>query len=313
MRLMNHHMLPGSAFTNALKGSCFRLPLPTIEDQEWAQEPPVLSFSEEEEARGQELLREMGIPEGAWFVCFHARDSAYLTKRVPNRDLSLTDCRNCSIENYVAAMRYIVSCGGYAVRVGAVVSERMPDPDDSRIIDYASDYRSDFGDIYLLAKCKFFVGSNSGLYSVPVMFNVPIVDANNFVMPIIPPDGPAEYEPVEFRAFNRRDMFLPKPVFSAEKARLLTLREVLESKVRYFDVSHKFEECGLEALENSSDDILLVTKEMNDRLDGHFAYTDEDETLQTRLRYLARADPKNFAHLPRIGADFLRSHRKELD
>lgn len=309
-RLMNHNMTPRAVFTNKFKGSRFvyRLPLPTIEDHKWAETDPVLSFTDAEEARGKDLLKEMGIPEGAWFVCFHARDSGYLKQAVPSRDLSITDCRNCSSINYIPAMKYITSRGGYAVRVGAAVAERLPSLDDPQIIDYASDYRSDFGDIWLLAKCKFLMGCNSGITSVPLMFNVPVVDANSIVMQINPPN-----EHVEYRALGRRDIFLPKLIYSREKDRVLTFREIFESEVRYFDNARQFEKWGLEPLENSPEDILAVTKEMNERLDGRFTYTDEDEALQMRFRSLVHTDPGNCGHLPRVGAKFLTAHRDLLD
>lgn len=42
-----------------------------------------LSFTGEEERLGRVALRELGIPAGTPFVCFHARDSAYLDTVLP--------------------------------------------------------------------------------------------------------------------------------------------------------------------------------------------------------------------------------------
>src|SRR3989344_3905964 len=42
--------------------------------------PTTISFTKEEEERGKKLLRKMGIKEGGWFVCIHARDTAYMSK-----------------------------------------------------------------------------------------------------------------------------------------------------------------------------------------------------------------------------------------
>ena len=38
------------------------------------------------EALGRELLCQLGIPEEKPFICFHARDSAYLNSIFPERD-----------------------------------------------------------------------------------------------------------------------------------------------------------------------------------------------------------------------------------
>ena len=45
------------------------------------------------------------------------------------------------------------------------------------IIDYATRYQSDFGDIYMSARCKFFLGSEGGLITIPWIFNVPVAYA----------------------------------------------------------------------------------------------------------------------------------------
>ena len=52
---------------------------------------------------------------------------------------------------------------------------------------------------------------------------------------------------------------------------------------------------------------------MNDRLDGRLTYTDEDEDLQDRIRSLAQARPENSNSLARVGAEFLRVRRDELE
>jgi hypothetical protein len=46
---------------------------------------PALSFTEDEEARGRDALRAMGLdPETDWFVCLFARDPVYLKNLLPD-------------------------------------------------------------------------------------------------------------------------------------------------------------------------------------------------------------------------------------
>ena len=76
-----------------------------------------LKFTPEENAKGIELLREMGITQVDWFVCFQSRDSKYLQKNGRDlygfqRDFSYHDYRDCSIKNFILAAEYIASKGG---------------------------------------------------------------------------------------------------------------------------------------------------------------------------------------------------------
>ena len=50
-----------------------------------------LHFSDQEEQYGLEQLQKMGIPKNMPFICFHARDSAYLDQLEPDRDQSYHD------------------------------------------------------------------------------------------------------------------------------------------------------------------------------------------------------------------------------
>lgn len=62
--------------------------------------------------------------------------------------------------------------------MGSKVQKKLTNIDNPKIIDYATKYRSDFADIYLSAKCKFFVGCSAGILCVPYIFHVPVIQAN---------------------------------------------------------------------------------------------------------------------------------------
>ena len=258
-----------------------------------------MSFTQSEEARGEKLLAEIGVPVGAWFVCFHARDPAYLQELSRERDWSYNDFRDCQISNYIEAMKYVSSCGGYAIRVGNVVSEKLPNVNAPRIIDYAMEHRTDFGDIYLSAKCKFYVGCSSGLWIVPLMFNVPVVLANT--------------SPFKFTPFGQRDLFLPKPLWSVQQKRFLTFYEILNSEVCNFERSEQYEKFGVQVLENSAGEILAVTREMNERLDECFRSTDAEEAAQRKFRSLLQPHHTNYGTPARMGAEYLVTHPHFLD
>ncbi len=62
--------------------------------------------------------------------------------------------------------------------MGAVIKEKIAAA-NPRIIDYAgSGRRTDFLDVYLGAKCDFFICSETGISIVPEMFRRPAVYTN---------------------------------------------------------------------------------------------------------------------------------------
>ena len=288
--LVNSRPLRGSPFVE-------RLPWEQDEYPELNSGHPVLSFTESEEREGKALLSGMGISEDAWFVCFHARDDGYWLQYQPETNYSTrTSFRNCSIENFIDAMKYIVSCGGYAVRVGAGVEQPLPDLGDPHIVDYASNHQTDFGDIYLLAKCKFLVGNNSGLYLISSVFNVPTAVTNTVPISQVP--------------LRHDDLFIPKIIWWPTEKRVLTFPEILSSDIGDYWLNEKYDNAGLEPLQNSKEEVLAITKEMNQRLDGTFDSTEQDEQLQEQFQALLRPGHRGYGSPARLAATYLRAHQE---
>jgi len=255
----------------------------------------ILTFSETEEKQGRKLLKKMGIGETDWFICFHSRDAVYLEKEGKKSiDWSHHDFRDCEIDNYLGAADYITSSGGHAIRMGYHVKKELPANLNNKIIDYSTKYRNDFGDIFLPAKCKFFLGNTTGLLLVPTIFQIPIALANS-----IP------YDNTPLRA---GDIYIPKKIWSIKENRFLTFKEIFDSEIANYCESIQFEKAGLRIVENSSEEILDLAIEMNERLDGTWISTKEDEELQMKFKSLFRPHHKFFNSPARIGAAFLRKN-----
>lgn len=263
---------------------------------------PDLVFTPSEEEEGRKLLQKMGIDDNSWFICFHNRDPAFSYSYVG-------DYRNCDIKNYLETAKYISSCGGFAVRMGHTVSAELPDLKDPRIIDYACHYRTDFGDIFLAAKCKFFLGSSAGLVVVPAIFNTPVAAAN-FI-----PFG---------TTWRTGDLFIPMKIWSVEENRLLSFREYIEfaGDIRGGDIRdgidsniyahNKIATGKYRVIENTPEEIRDLAREMNDRLDGTYVTTEEDEELQKKFQSLLYPDDFFYGTPARIGAKFLRENKELL-
>ena len=220
----------------------------------------VLEFMPREHERGKALLKEMGLGDGDWFVCFQARDSSYHDKRI-GRDPS--GHRNTEIGTFLEAAKMIADRGGFAIRMGAAVSEPLPRDLDPRIIDYAVKHRSDFGDIYLLGNCRFFVASMTGMSSVPSLFGVPSALTNQ--VPLVP------------NPCGRNSLFIPKLLKDKGTGELATFKthfELIGSAALFNTSSHiwfggeTFENERYTLIDNDSAEIADLCRDMFDLLDG---------------------------------------------
>ena len=126
--------------------------------------PPHLAFTEREEEYGYGVLKRMGIPHGAKWVCLIVRDAAYLP------DLAYHAFRDCDVETYREACELLASRGYYVIRMGAKVAKPISFA-SPRIIDYATNgMRIDFMDAYLGAKCEFCISTGCGFDAIPYVF-----------------------------------------------------------------------------------------------------------------------------------------------
>lgn len=267
----------------------------------WDEGTPQLEFTEEERRRGRALLRSMGVPDGAPYVCIHDRDRSYLEKTqpygFPAAGWSHHDYRDCRIENFLPAAEYLANLGYWVIRMGAVV-ERPMSAGNPKIIDYATKYRSDFGDIYIPATCRFFVGNTAGLFLVPTSFNIPVVWTNA--------------TPLGMPGFSARDIFIPKKYRRIQDGRPLTFSEIFEMGADMWAWSRDYELAGIQPIENTAEEILAAAREMQSRLDGTWTPPDGDEERQTRFRGYFRPGHRMHGYTSRVGAEFLKKNAELL-
>ena len=267
----------------------------------WNCAGPQMSFTPDEHRQGERILRSLGIVPGEPFVCFCSRDRAYLetVHNYRTRDQwSYHDYRDCDINNYLPAAEFLATQGLWALRMGAVV-EKPIKSSQPRVIDYATKFRSDFADVYLMAHCKFFIGSTAGNLCLSNAFNVPCALAN--------------IVPLGYISVSPKDLFIPKKYRHAESRRFLTFREVIGLGADRWLHTEQFTAAGIEAIENTADEILALAIEMDERLKGTWRTTDEDEELQRRFWSLFSPGHMSSNCPARIGADFLRQNRGLLE
>ncbi len=265
----------------------------------YEKEPSHLFFTFEEEKRGCMELQKMGIQETSKFVCFHARDSCYLGNAYQNDDWSYHNYRDSNIDNYIPAMDDLVKRGYYTFRMGALVNKSIRS-ENQGIIDYAKKYRTDFLDIFLSAKCDFFVSSCTGIGEVPRLFRKPMVLVNSI---------PLEYT----HSWGSKFIIIFKKLWLKKERRFMTFREIIESGAGRFYRTQQYEQAGIEVVENTPEEIRDVAVEMDERLKGTWQTTEEDEELQQRFWSLFKSSDLHGVIKARIGRDFLRQNKDLLE
>jgi putative glycosyltransferase (TIGR04372 family) len=285
-------------------GSKHLIPTPNVDRDVYGlldRTPPHISFSAQEQDLGEAGLHRLGVPKGATFICVAARDQAYLNSLTihPGLDLSYQEYRNADITNYIPALVELTRRGHFVVRMGQVVAEALK-TDNPKIIDYAtSSLRSEFLDIYLSAKCQFFISVGTGIDCVPMLFRRPTMFVNSV---------PVEYG----RLFESSHLFIPKKHWLRSESRFMTMREILSSGAGRYLRTQQFDAAGIELIENSPDEIRDLSVEMDDRVNGRWKTDQDDEELQRKFWSLFTVSELNAVFRARIGTAFLREHRDWL-
>jgi putative glycosyltransferase (TIGR04372 family) len=273
----------------------------TNEYKEFAQVPAQISFSPEQERRGQDALRAMGIGPDDWFVCFHARDPAYLKDYRKNS--AYHDFRDSDILNCIAAMRRVTARGGFAIRMGAIVEKELGNLNDPKIVDYATRWRDDFLDVYLCAKSKFFIGNTSGLFHIAKAFGVPYAMANLI--------GYLHMSP------QPNSLFMPKLLRGTESNALLTFPEMASlglfdaAKGLYAYFTDYYFKNALEPIENSSDEMADLTDDMFDLAEGRNPPPDI-VVLQNKFKDLYFGQSSDRDDAGNLAPSFLKRHEAIL-
>ena len=224
------------------------------------QAPPTVAFTPEEVDKGRALLKSMGIGDDDWYVCIHARDSNYFHNWRPQHSAhwASSTLRNNDIATYGEVALDIADKGGFAVRLGYMPETPMETGGNPRIIDYATHHRSDFGDIFLPSRCRFYIGSNSGMLMTAEAFNIPVAIAN--------------MTPLCGVAYSEQDLFIPTLFQDINTNEFVPYWEL--HKLGFFDpgITAKFKDLcerhGVRQINNTAEEIRDLGRDMVDKING---------------------------------------------
>ena len=265
---------------------------------------PHLSFTEEELEHGREVTKKLGIKPNDKWICIHNRDSLYLNHNFPNQwpkgagSWAYHDHRNFSVESFKLASEFFAAKGFFVLRMGQVVEEKFNN-NNPKIIDYANTkFRSDFMDIYLLSKCEFLLGGDSGIHLVPFVFNRPVYGIN-YTLSLL-----WQVHKLYLQ------LFIFKRINNLETGKLLTAKEILKSDFAhsYSDLSVKY---NMQTINNNEEDIKCLTSEIDRQIKGEEIFDKEDLKINDEFWkiYEKFSDKKIIGPLkPKISPSFLRNN-----
>ncbi len=253
---------------------------------------PLLKLTEDDRRFGEEGLRRLGVPEGAWYVCLHVREPSF--HKDWNQRHPAT--RDADIKTYSEAIKAVTDLGGWVIRMGDATMQPLPPME--RTVDYAhSELKSERMDVFLCGSARFFIGTNSGLGQVPQLFGVPCVLTN--------------WTPMRIPNWYGRDLWIPKLCYDEKKTRYVSFREMLAGGLGYWHFRNLFDAASIRVIDNTPEELASVTRQMLARLDDASAQSPEDAARIARFNKLVETTGNYVG--AEIGASFLRAHEDLLD
>lgn len=241
--------------------------------------------------QGYEALKNFGFSRDNWFVALHVREPGFHSKW----HKSHPGTRNANIETYSKAIDLILKAGGWVIRLGDPSMKRLHEQE--RVIDYAhSSIKSEAIDVFLCARAKFFIGTNSGLGLVPPIFGVRCALTN--------------WSPIGLPQWYPEDIFLPKQIRNRSNGKLLTLTEQFSTPVGWQQFDRYFFNNGLDVEDNHEDELVAVVNELLQEVIYGRKQSEGDQTLVNAYSKLAlKFGSYNGSRPARV---FLEKHKSEL-
>ena len=272
----------------------------------WNSRTQTLEFTSREIRNGSELNEELGLIPSLPYVCLafsskEYRESAdyaldkYNNKGTGKRD-NLIDVIP-EIDTYVPVINSLTNSRIQVVRTGKFETVPLPNNLGGLVHDYSLTCQSPFGDVWLYSRCLFALAAGSGSHWFASIFNKPSVFTDQFIL---------------IGTYGKRDLYIPQLSLMLEDQRLAPFEWMLEPK--NFEWALDDTRLGVEyqIVKNSRQQIIDVTIEMVERLNGTWVETKEDFDLQERFRKLYEVRPIQDRNPARIGAKFLREHQHLL-
>src|ERR1043166_6802124 len=210
------------------------------------RDPVPVRLSQKDETEAQRQATEVGIFAETKLVTLHVREAGFRSRPGRPEDRSMST-RNARIETYDKALDFLLEQGYFIVRIG---DSTMTPLNRNGVLDLAkSDKRTELLELYCLMKSDFLLGCESGLLGVSNLINLPFLSVN-------------ATDPVSSYPIRHDGLYILKRVMDRKSENVLSLADMLKEdylfNLRNLD--------RYEYIDNTSEEILEVTKEMVERL-----------------------------------------------
>tara|TARA_B100000900_G_scaffold72893_1_gene58019 strand:- start:1195 stop:2475 length:1281 start_codon:yes stop_codon:yes gene_type:complete len=194
-------------------------------------------------------------------ISMHVRDKSYYNDN---------SFRNANIETYFKSINYLLSKDYKIFHFGNKVQKKLSSHKNYYHIDTTDDKYRDL-QLYIIKKSKFFIGTNSGPYTIANELDVPVLLTNLF-----PFHG--------IYSYNKNDVTLPKKLI------------VDGQKVKYEEIFNDYFQKYLiysnrRVLDNTDDEILEGVKEILNNLDSKH----EIDVMEKRKNLSNTLSPNKYA------------------
>ncbi len=217
-------------------------------------------FSRTMERYAQKKLQQMKIEKE--YICIHAREEN--TKLINFYNYPGTSVCDVDIESFKSSVAYLQSLGFQVIRMGKDEKSKC---EIENVIDYANDFYDELMDFYLIANCKFLIGCESGLTLITPFWGKPILVTNVNVF----------CYGFESMPTTEYDLYIPKKFYSMKEKRFLNLYEILEISNKCDRYDNNFAKEGIKLIDNTNEEILKATEEMNKKLNKTWVQTKQEE------------------------------------
>jgi putative glycosyltransferase (TIGR04372 family) len=247
-----------------------------------------ITFTEEEINYCNYILKKLNIPLDKKWICIHNRDDEYMNAKfkigsIVNKKQSI---RNFAVEDLVSCSFELTKSDYYVIRIGSIQKSILKSNND-KIIDYSHcNYKSDLLDIFLLSKCYFYLGSDSGIANVAVISNkyIGFINQTHFI---------------NFSFFVRNRICIYKKFYSKKLKRPLSIKEIFKKRLHTLTYIDEIQSADIELIDNTNNEINELSKEILSRLNNTWKYTEEEEALHKKFKNLLKeifSEGKNLAN-----------------
>jgi len=223
---------------------------------------PSIEFNHNEKNEGENYLKKIGV-QNKKFITFASRSSVFHNEK-------MSEIRNTNINDKILGIKFMVSKGYKAIRMGKYLKEKI-NFSDSNIIDHASSGNADdFLDFYLISKCEFMLSDSTGITTVAGLFRKPCLIVNEIGV----------HSMVEH---PNRKMYILKKFKNRDTGKIVTFEEIYQKQLNYESIGLQgINKLGYDVVDNSKLEIKKAMESFYDLMNNDLNL---DEILNKQKKY----------------------------